>query len=327
MLIELLEFERVKRKKTRSNTMNFDQSTHSNNEVNMHSIDLSNENFVQEVIEKSKHTPVIVDFWAPWCEPCKQIAPVLEKLVISSNGRVILTKMNIDEFPEISQQLQIQSIPAVLGFYNGQPVDGFVGVQQESAIKSFVDKLAALNGPSDNDLAIEEGKNLFKDENYNDALEIFGRIAQSEPDNVTALSMLAHCYARLKDVSIAKEILSNIEAADKEKNQDYVSARSQIEILERASTDKVDDNVINELEEKLEKTPNDLQVRFDVAISLMGNGNYEKAIQHLLFIIEKDKMWNEEAARKNLLEIFNALGPSNELAAEGSNKLSSLLFS
>ena len=109
MLIELLEFERVKRKKTRSNTMNFDQSTHSNNEVNMHSIDLSNENFVQEVIEKSKHTPVIVDFWAPWCEPCKQIAPVLEKLVISSNGRVILTKMNIDEFPEISQQLQIQS--------------------------------------------------------------------------------------------------------------------------------------------------------------------------------------------------------------------------
>ena len=247
---------------------------------------------------------------------CKQIAPVLEKLVISSNGRVILTKMNIDEFPEISQQLQIQSIPAVLGFYNGQPVDGFVGVQQESAIKSFVDKLAALNGPSDNDLAIEEGKNLFKDENYNDALEIFGRIAQSEPDNVTALSMLAHCYARLKDVSIAKEILSNIEAADKEKNQDYVSATAQIEILE-SFTDKVDDNVINELEEKLEKTPNDLQVRFDVAISLMGNGNYEKAIQHLLFIIEKDKMWNEEAARKNLLEIFNALGPSNELAAEG----------
>ena len=135
MLIELSEFERVKRKKARSNTMNFDQSTHSNNEVNMHSIDLSNENFVQEVIEKSKHTPVIVDFWAPWCEPCKLIAPVLEKLVLSSNGKVILTKMNIDEFPEISQQLQIQSIPAVLGFYNGQPVDGFVGVQQESIIK------------------------------------------------------------------------------------------------------------------------------------------------------------------------------------------------
>ena len=168
--------------------MNFDQS--SQNEVeNLHSIDLTNENFVQEVIEKSKSTPVIVDFWAPWCEPCKQIGPILDKFVASSNGRVALTKMNIDDYPEISQQLQIQSIPAILGFHNGQPVDGFVGVQPESSIKTFVEKLAALNGPSDNDIAIEQGKALFSDKNYNEALEVFGKIAQSEPDNVTALSL------------------------------------------------------------------------------------------------------------------------------------------
>ena len=134
--------------------MNFDQTSQS--EVNnSQSVNLTNENFVQEVIEKSKSIPVIVDFWAPWCEPCKQIAPILDKLVASSNGRVVLTKMNIDEHPEISQQLQIQSIPAILGFHNGQPVDGFVGVQPESAIKAFVEKLADLNvHPEDMDFDV-----------------------------------------------------------------------------------------------------------------------------------------------------------------------------
>ena len=306
--------------------MNFDQS--SQNEVeNLHSIDLTNENFVQEVIEKSKSTPVIVDFWAPWCEPCKQIGPILDKLVASSNGRVALTKMNIDDYPEISQQLQIQSIPAILGFHNGQPVDGFVGVQPESSIKTFVEKLAALNGPSDNDIAIEQGKALFSDKNYNEALEVFGKIAQSEPDNVTALSMLANCYLKINEVDLAKEILSNIESPEKEKNQDFMSAKSGIEIFEKAQDNEVDAADITDLEKKLGENPDNHEIRFSIAMSLMGKGDYENAIAQFLFIIEKDRMWNDEAPRKNLLEIFNALGPSDELAIEGRRKLSSILFS
>ncbi len=306
--------------------MDFDQSSH-NEAERLHSIDLTNENFVQEVIEKSKSTPVIVDFWAPWCEPCKQIAPILDKLVAASNGRVTLTKMNIDDYPEISQQLQIQSIPAILGFHNGQPVDGFVGVQPESSIKTFVEKLAALNGPSENDLAIDQGKALFSDKNYNEALEVFGKIAQSEPDNVTALSMLANCYLKINEVDLAKEILSNIEGPDKEKNQDFMSAKSGIEIFEKTQDNEVDDVDITDLEKKLEETPNNHEIRFSIAMSLMGKGDYKNAIAQFLFIIEKDRMWNDEAPRKNLLEIFNALGPEDELAIEGRKKLSSILFS
>ena len=306
--------------------MNFDQ-TSQNEANNSQSINLTNENFVQEVIEKSKSIPVIVDFWAPWCEPCKQIAPILDKLVSSSNGRVVLTKMNIDEHPEISQQLQIQSIPAILGFHNGQPVDGFVGVQPESAIKAFVEKLADLNGPSDNDMALEQGRTLFSEKNYNEALEIFGKIAQSEPDNITALSMLANCYLKLNEIDIAKEIISNIESPDKDKNQDYVSAKSQIDILEKSEDSNIDEEEIKNLEKELEEKPDNHQLRYDVAIGFMSKGNYEQAMSHLLFIIEKDRMWNDEAPRKSLLEIFNALGPTDDLAIEGRKKLSSILFS
>ena len=306
--------------------MNFDQTSQS--EVNnSQSVNLTNENFVQEVIEKSKSIPVIVDFWAPWCEPCKQIAPILDKLVSSSNGRVVLTKMNIDEHPEISQQLQIQSIPAILGFHNGQPVDGFVGVQPESAIKAFVEKLADLNGPSDNDMALEQGRTLFSEKNYNEALEIFGKIAQSEPDNITALSMLANCYLKLNEIDIAKEIISNIESPDKDKNQDYVSAKSQIDILEKSEDSNIDEEEIKNLEKELEEKPDNHQLRYDVAVGFMSKGNYEQAMSHLLFIIEKDRMWNDEAPRKSLLEIFNALGPTDDLAIEGRKKLSSILFS
>ncbi len=306
--------------------MNFDQTSQTDAN-NSQSMDLTNENFVQEVIEKSKSIPVIVDFWAPWCEPCKQIAPILDKLVASSNGRVVLTKMNIDEHPEISQQLQIQSIPAILGFHNGQPVDGFVGVQPESAIKAFVEKLADLNGPSDNDMALEQGKTLYGEKNYNDALEIFGRIAQSEPENITALSMLANCYLKLNEIDIAKEIISNIENPDKDKNQDYVSAKSQIDILEKSEGSNIDDEKIRNLEKELEEKPDNHQLRYDVAVGYMSKGKHEQAMMHLITIIEKDRMWNDEAPRKSLLEIFNALGPTDDLVIEGRKKLSSILFS
>ena len=294
-----------------------------NNQV----IDITSETFIQEVIEKSKSIPVIVDFWAPWCEPCKQIAPILENLVSNESGRVILTKLNIDDNPEIAQQLQIQSIPAILGFHNGQPVDGFVGVQPESSIKSFVQKLAGLNGPSENEIAMEEGKAFYENKMYNEALEIFGKIAQSESDNISALSMIANCYLGLGEQDIAQEILSNIEDEGKEKNQEYLSAKSRIDILNKAQEQGIDANELNDLLKVIDKDPNNHQARFDIAINLMANNNHEEAIKNLLYIIEKDRLWKDEVARKNLLEIFNALGPNNDLVVDGRKKLSSILFS
>ena len=305
-----------------SESFNTDLSV-SNNQV----IDLTSETFIQEVIEKSKSIPVIVDFWAPWCEPCKQIAPILESIVLSEEGRVILAKLNIDDNPEIAQQLQIQSIPAILGFHNGQPVDGFVGVQPESSIKAFVQKLASLNGPSENEIAMEEGRELFENKNYNEALEIFGKVAQSEPDNISALSMIANCYLGLGETDIANEIISNIEGEGKEKNQEYLSAKSQIDILNKAQEKGIDENKLNDLIEIVDKEPNNHQARFDIAINLMANNNHEEAIKNLLYIIEKDRLWNDEAARKSLLEIFNALGPNHDLVVDGRKKLSSILFS
>ena len=295
----------------------------SNNQV----IDLTSETFIQEVIEKSKSIPVIVDFWAPWCEPCKQIAPILENLVLSEEGRVILTKLNIDDNPEIAQQLQIQSIPAILGFHNGQPVDGFVGVQPESSIKAFVQKLASLNGPSENDISMEEGRELYKNKSYNEALEIFGKVAQSEPDNISALSMIANCYLGIGETDIATEIISNIEGEDKEKNQEYLSAKSQIDILNKAQEKGIDENELNNLIDIVDKEPNNHQARFDIAINSTAKNNHEEAIKNLLYIIEKDRLWNDEAARKSLLEIFNALGPNHDLVVDGRKKLSSILFS
>jgi len=305
-----------------SESFNTDLSV-SNNQV----IDLTSETFIQEVIEKSKSIPVIVDFWAPWCEPCKQIAPILERLVSSEDGRVILTKLNIDDNPEIAQQLQIQSIPAILGFHNGQPVDGFAGVQPESSIKAFVQKLASLNGPSENEIAMEEGRELFENKNYNEALEIFGKVAQSEPDNISALSMIANCYLGIGETDIATEIISNIEGEGKEKNQEYLSAKSQIDILSKAQEKGIDENKLNDLIEIVDKEPNNHQARFDIAINSMANNNHEEAIKNLLYIIEKDRSWNDEAARKSLLEIFSALGPNHDLVVDGRKKLSSILFS
>ena len=176
-------------------------------------------------------------------------------------------------------------------------------------------------------MALEQGRTLFSEKNYNEALEIFGKVAQSEPDNITALSMLANCYLKLNEIDIAKEIISNIESPDKDKNQDYVSAKSQIDILEKSEDSNIDEEEIKNLEKELEEKPDNHQLRYDVAVGFMSKGNYEQAMSHLLFIIEKDRMWNDEAPRKSLLEIFNALGPTDDLAIEGRKKLSSILFS
>ena len=186
---------------------NLDLQKDQNLQKNNYIVDVNTENFMAIVIEQSKSTPVIVDFWAPWCEPCKQLTPILEKIVNGENGRIILARMNIDDNPEIPQQLKIQSIPAIIAFYDSQPVDGFAGVQPESAIKEFISKILSLSGPSEEEKGMEIAKEMFLNEEIEQSLEIFGQIAQSEPENISAISMIGKCYLRLGELEKAKNIL------------------------------------------------------------------------------------------------------------------------
>jgi len=196
-------------------------------------IEVITENFMSDVIERSKETPVIVDFWAPWCEPCKQLTPVIEKIVKEKNGNVILAKMNIDESPEVAQQLKIQSIPAVMAFNDGQPVDGFIGVQPEKNITEFINKISSLKNSSSIEENIIAGKKYIDDGDIETAALVFSEILKIEPDNISAKSMLVRCLLRSDQIDDAEKIINNL-PANSENNQDFVSVRSEFEVLKNA---------------------------------------------------------------------------------------------
>jgi len=289
-------------------------------------VDVNTENFMAIVIEQSKSTPVIVDFWAPWCEPCKQLTPILEKIVNGENGRIILAKMNIDDSPEIPQQLKIQSIPAIIAFYNSQPVDGFTGVQPESTIKEFISKILSLSGPSEEEKGMEIAKEMFLNGETEQSFEIFGQIAQSEPENISAISMIGKCYLKLGEPEKAKNILASIENKD-DNNQDYISLKAEVDLLRKGEEKTVSDQGMEELMLRVEKNPNDHEANYDLAINFNTKGNYKAAIDCLLSVIEKDRNWKDDKARKQLVEIFNALGQQTQVVNEGRKRLSSILFS
>ena len=284
------------------------------------------ENFMSDVIEKSKEKPVIVDFWAPWCEPCKQLTPTIEKLVNQKNGNVILAKMNIDESPEVAQQLKIQSIPAVMAFFDGQPVDGFIGVQPEKNISDFVNKISTLNKSSSLEENLEAGREYIEKNNFEEASIILNEVLKVEPDNISAKSLLARCLLRNNQINEAIEITNNLHN-DAEKNQDYISVRSEIEIQKNIIENPIVDGQEEALKEKLKVNPDNHQIRLELAILLTSSGDHETAINELLKIVEADPKWNEGEARKQLIEIFNILGNQNDLVIEGRKKLSSMLFS
>tara|TARA_B100000575_G_scaffold57575_1_gene43369 strand:+ start:284 stop:1216 length:933 start_codon:yes stop_codon:yes gene_type:complete len=289
-------------------------------------IEVITENFMSEVIEKSKETPVIVDFWAPWCEPCKQLTPVIEKIVKEKNGNVILAKMNIDESPEVAQQLKIQSIPAVMAFNDGQPIDGFIGVQPENNIAEFINKISSLKNSSTIEENITAGKKYIDDEDLETAALVFSEILKIEPDNVSAKSLLARCLLRSEQIDEAENIINNL-PADAENNQDYVSVRSEVEIVKNAKNNPISNEQENEIRGNIDKNPKNHQLRLELAKLLLTKGENENAINELLKIIEFDPKWNEGEARKQLIEIFNILGNENILVTEGRKKLSSMLFS
>ena len=289
-------------------------------------IEVITESFMTDVIEQSKETPVIVDFWAPWCEPCKQLTPIIEKIIKEKNGKVILAKMNIDESPEVAQQLKIQSIPAVMAFSDGQPVDGFIGVQSEKNISEFVNKISSLKNSSTIEENISAGKKYMNEDDIETATLVFSEILKIEPDNISAKSLLARCLIKSDQLDDAEKIINTL-PVDAESNQDYISVRSELEIFKNAKNNPISDKEEEELRNNIDKEPENYQLKLDLSKILMAKGENEEAINQLLEIIEVNPKWNDGEARKQLIEIFNILGNENILVTEGRKKLSSMLFS
>ena len=289
-------------------------------------IDVITDNFMTDVIEQSKETPVIVDFWAPWCEPCKQLTPIIERIIKEKNGKVILAKMNIDESPEVAQQLKIQSIPAVMAFNDGQPIDGFIGVQSEKNIIEFVNKISSLKNSSTIEENISAGKKYMNEGDIETATLVFSEILKIEPDNISAKSLLARCLIKNDQLNDAEKIIDSLPVGA-ESNQDYISVRSELEIFKNAKNNPISDNEEQELRSNIDKQPENYQLRLDLSKILMAKGENEEAINQLLRIIEVNAKWNDGEARKQLIEIFNILGNENILVTEGRKKLSSMLFS
>jgi len=288
--------------------------------------DVTTATFMTDVIDASMDTPIIVDFWAPWCGPCKTLGPALEKIVAATKGAVRMVKINVDENQDLAGQMRIQSIPAVYAFFGGRPVDGFVGAQPESQLKSFVDRLAkaakgaGAGGPSPLEEALAQAKQALSEGDLDTAASFYGQILQHDPTSVEAMAGLGRCMLVKGDLDKAKSVLARIPAD--EKHADVVALRTGIDLAEQAAKS----GPLGELEAKIAADPADYQARFDLALALFAKGNREEAIDHLLEIVRRDRTWEEDGARKQIVKFFEAMGPMDPLTISARKRLSSLLF-
>ncbi len=285
--------------------------------------DVTTANFMTEVVDASFDLPVIVDFWAPWCGPCKQLGPILEKTVRAANGAVRMVKLNIDENPEVAQQMRIQSIPAVYAFKDGRPVDAFVGAVPESQVKQFVQKLGGPAGPSPVEEAMAMAKEALQNGDHDSAGGIFSQVLQGEPDNIDALAGLARVLIAKGEHAQARDLLSRV-PKEQLNHTEIAAAHSALELAEQAQKAMGESDV---LRARLAADANDHEARLELATALFGAGQREEGIDELLTLYRKDRAWNDEAARKQLVKFFEAMGPTDPLTLSSRRRLSSLMFS
>jgi len=281
--------------------------------------------FVKDVIEESRRQPVLIDFWAEWCGPCRQLTPVLEKAVRNAKGKVKLVKMNIDQHPAIPGQMGIQSIPAVIAFVNGQPADGFMGAIPESQVNAFIEKLTkGVTAPGEPNIAeiLQEAEAVLAEGDAAAAAQIYAEVLSLDATNIAAMAGLAKCYVTTGAIEQAKQTLAMV--PESKRNDAAVKAvQAAIDLAEQAQSV----GPIGELEQKVAANPLDHQARFDLATALNAMGKRGEATAQLLEIVKRDRKWNDDGARKQLVQFFEAWGGADEATVEGRKRLSTILFS
>jgi putative thioredoxin len=283
--------------------------------------DTTTQAFIKDVIEESKRQPVLVDFWAPWCGPCKQLTPVLEKSVRAAKGKVKLVKMNIDEHPAIPGQMGIQSIPAVIAFVNGQPADGFMGALPESQVVAFLERLTKdrIGGEAKDLLKAADAALAARD--FAGAANLYAQLLAEDNTNVQALAGLARCYVETGALEQARQTLAMVPES-KRGEAAVAAAQAALQLAEQVKTV----GPLAELEQKVAANPLDHQARFDLALALNAKGRRLDALEQLISIVRRDRKWNDDGARKQLVQLFDAWGPADEATIEGRRRLSSILF-
>ena len=284
-------------------------------------IDINQDQFLEEVVEKSKTTPVIVDFWAPWCGPCKQLTPTLEKIVSKKNGKIILAKINVDENQGISSQLNIQSIPTVYGFVDGKPIDAFQGAQPESKVEAMVDKMIEATPGNEIPKILEEADQLFLDKKFEESLKLFESLVGMDPGNSKIIAGFLRCLLQLKRFDDANEMFDSLDEKTLE-DEEILKIKTLLENTNKDDVELFDEKLIDEVN----ADPKNMDLRFKLANTYLSSSETEKGFNELLKLFEQNPSWNEEAAKKKLLEFFDLLGFNDPNVVEARKRLSSMMF-